>query len=140
MGAVGGAGMLSAGLLGGPGIGYKQDYFTTEALQRDNPAIYEEYVSDNKQGFLFFTDVAGMDGAKVGALLERDPSRLTPRELETKAILQDASILGGQTALRWTALVPLTLVLGYILLILYFRARGGYRAIELESEHSPKST
>ena len=140
LGAVGGVGMLSAGLLGGPGIGYKQDYFTTEALQRENPAVYQEYVADNTQGFLFFDEVTGMDGAKVGALLEKDVSGMTPSELETKAILEDVSIRGGQTALRWTALVPLTMVLGYILLLLYFRTRGGYRAIELETEQGSKGT
>ena len=81
-----------------------------------------------------------MDGAKVGALLERDPSELTASESETKAILEDASIRGGQTALRWTALVPLTLVFGYILLILHFQNTRGYRAIELATEQGSKGT
>src|SRR5262249_13217554 len=32
IGMVGGVGMLSAGLLGGPGIGFKQDYFASHEL------------------------------------------------------------------------------------------------------------
>src|SRR5690606_8101150 len=32
MGTMGGVGMLSAGLLGGPGIGFKQDYFASQTL------------------------------------------------------------------------------------------------------------
>ena len=134
LGAVGGIGMLSAGLLGGPGIGYKQDYFTTEVVRQENPAIYQEYVSDNEQGFLFFSKTEGMDGAKVGVLLAKDPSELTPTQARERAALQDASIRGGQTALRWTALVPLTLAVSYLILLFYFRAQGGYRALELEEE------
>ena len=134
LGAVGGIGMLSAGLLGGPGIGYKQDYFASEFIQEEHPAIYQEYVSDSKQGFLFFGEIAGMDGAKVGALLEKDPAELSAAESEERAILETASIRGGQSAFRWTALVPLTMAFGFLLLIFYFRARGGYKAIQLGKE------
>ena len=39
MGAMGGIGMLSAGLLGGPGIGYTQDVNATAKLRELNPAV-----------------------------------------------------------------------------------------------------
>ncbi|MEQ9209828.1 MAG: MFS transporter, partial [Pseudomonadales bacterium] len=77
LGAIGGIGMLSAGLLGGPGIGYKQDHFAAEYLDETHPAVHQEYVSERKQGFLFFNEIAGLDGAKVGALLERNPAELS---------------------------------------------------------------
>jgi len=134
LGAIGGIGMLSAGLLGGPGIGYKQDYFAAEFLQEEHPAVHQEYVSDSKHGFLFFPEIAGLDGAKVGALLEKNPAELSATETEERAILEEASIRGGQSAFRWTALVPLTMALGYLLLIFYFRAQGGYKAIKLGNE------
>ena len=41
LGVVGGVGMLSAGLLGGPGIGFKQDKFASEKLQEISPDTYE---------------------------------------------------------------------------------------------------
>lgn len=136
LGAIGGIGMLSAGILGGPGIGYTQDRFAAEFLHEKHPAIHQEYVSDSKQGFLFFREVAGLDGAKVGALLAKNPAELSATETEERAILVEASIRGGQSAFRWTALVPLTMALGYLLLIFYFRAQGGYKAIQLEREES----
>jgi hypothetical protein len=37
-------------------------------------------------------------------------------------------------ALKWTAIVPLIMALGYLLLIFYFRSKGGYKAIHLEKE------
>jgi len=136
LGAIGGIGMLSAGILGGPGIGYTQDRFAAEFLHEKHPAIHQEYVSDSKQGFLFFREVAGLDGAKVGALLAKNPAELSATETEERAILVEASIRGGQSAFRWTALVPLTMALGFLLLIFYFRAQGGYKAIQLEKEES----
>ncbi len=56
MGAMGGIGMLSAGLLGGPGIGYKQDYFATQKLvdQEKATATYDRYKAAQANGFLFF--------------------------------------------------------------------------------------
>ena len=42
MGSVGAAGMLSAGLLGGPGIGYKQDYYASQNLSQEAPETYEQ--------------------------------------------------------------------------------------------------
>jgi MFS family permease len=136
LGAIGGIGMLSAGILGGPGIGYTQDHFAAEFLDEKHPAIHQEFVSDSKQGFLFFPEIAGLDGAKVGALLERSPAELSATETEERAILVEASVRGGQTTFRWTALVPLTMALGYLLLIFYFRAQGGYKAIQLGKEES----
>ncbi len=136
LGAIGGIGMLSAGLLGGPGIGYTQDHFAAEFLHEKHPAVHQEFVSDSKQGFLFFPEIAGLDGAKVGALLEKTPAELSATETEERAILVDASIRGGQTTFRWTALVPLTMALGFLLLIFYFRAQGGYKAIQLGKEES----
>src|SRR5207253_2827627 len=83
LGAMGGVGMLSAGLLGGPGIGYKQDYFATQEIQRLSPDAYARYKSDDTKSFLFFPAVAGLDGSKVAVLadngvqLEKDVNEFT---------------------------------------------------------------
>src|SRR5207342_1262596 len=68
MGAMGGIGMLSAGLLGGPGIGYTQDVNATAELKRVNPTLFEEVKSNEANHFLFFPPVAGFDGTKVAEL------------------------------------------------------------------------
>src|SRR4029079_13536437 len=71
MGTMGGIGMLSAGLLGGPGIGYKQDYFASTKLKELSPDAYERYKSDDKNAFLFFPAISGLDGKKVGELKDK---------------------------------------------------------------------
>ena len=90
LGFSGGVGMLSAGLLGGPGIGYMQDYAAVQKLKadpgtydryksyetREKPTLNDYYVGNaegskvpDEKGYLFFPKVAGLDGAKVGVLL-----------------------------------------------------------------------
>jgi MFS family permease len=53
MSIMGGIGMLSAGLIGGPGLGYAKDRFTTDALAKESPAIYESVKSSSVSNFLY---------------------------------------------------------------------------------------
>ena len=50
LGISGGIGMLSAGLLGGPGIGYKQDYFAVQKLSELGPDTYARYQAKDEAG------------------------------------------------------------------------------------------
>ena len=68
LGMVGGVGMLSAGLLGGPAIGYQQDSFAIESLHSSDPDAYSRYSSATPESFLFFAPIHGLDNAKVGTL------------------------------------------------------------------------
>ena len=65
MSIMGGIGMMSAGLLGGPGLGYAKDRFTAEHLQATAPAIYEQYKAPTPSRFLFLDEVHGLDGTKL---------------------------------------------------------------------------
>jgi hypothetical protein len=49
-----------------------------------------------------------------------------------KTLVTDAGLYGGRQALKLTSLVPLTMALLYLLLILYFRSRGGYKPKNLD--------
>jgi MFS family permease len=128
IGAMGGIGMLSAGLLGGPGIGYNQDYYASKQLQEQAPAVYESYKSDTRNSFLVFPEIQGLDGSKVGAVRAKDPAQRTPEEVQ----VHDADLEGGRMALKMTAAIPATMAVLYLLIILYFRAKGGYRQLHIE--------
>ena len=65
MSIMGGIGMMSAGLLGGPGLGYAKDRFTAEHLNATAPAIYEQYKAPTPSKFLFLDEVHGLDGTKL---------------------------------------------------------------------------
>jgi len=51
-----------------------------------------------------------------------------PSATHDQPLVTGATLYGGQMALTYTAAVPATMALGYLLLILYFKARGGYSA------------
>ncbi|MFM8537022.1 MAG: MFS transporter [Planctomycetaceae bacterium] len=157
IGAAGGVGMLSAGLLGGPGIGFLQDQNASRHLQRADPAVYERYKSPKENEFLWMK-TAGLDGSKVGVLadggkeaeralklLEREkakPEAIAAQQAlvdwwtgaasataaADKALVDDAGLFGGRRALILTALVPAAMFVCYSLLLAWFRARGGYQA------------
>jgi MFS family permease len=164
IGAIGGVGMLSAGLLGGPGIGFEQDYYAARSLKQTDPAVYDRYKAPTPNEFLTFQTI-GLDGAKVGVLedngkeairalkvLRSDP-KATAKAVENQQALVDwwerargtaetdrklvtgASLHGGRMALKITALVPAAMALIYLGMILYFRTKGGYRSQVLISKH-----
>jgi hypothetical protein len=79
LGISGGIGMLSAGLLGTPGIGYQQDLAGVEKLRAESDDTYQRYASRNEKGELkpdgfpvvtavmpsFAPAVAGLDNSKL---------------------------------------------------------------------------
>lgn len=128
IGAMGGIGMLSAGLLGGPGIGYNQDYMASQSLKERDSAVYDQYKSETHNKFLFFPEIQGLDGTKVGIIRDKQDADRTPAEKE----VHEADLYGGRMALRMTAAIPVTLSVVFLLLILYFKASGGYKQVHIE--------
>jgi MFS family permease len=207
IGAIGGVGMLSAGLLGVPGIGFIQDDYASTKL-KETPDRYERYVAKDTKSFLGVFHTKGLDGAKVGLLdLESKVVKLKSelvsaratgpsdsqsayngltaeqRKKKEKALeaaqkelntalqhfresdqpeqknlvtwfeankdyaavdakpIEAASLFGGRMALQWTALVPATMAVLYLLLLAYFRVKGGYKKIVIDDalEHAMQS-
>lgn len=69
LGFSGGVGMLAAGILGGPAIGYKQDYAASRQLKQDAPDTYDRYQAEQPSAALpGLPEVAGLDNGKVGVL------------------------------------------------------------------------
>ena len=127
LGAVGAAGVFSGGFLGTPGIGYVQDYYAAQQLAQQAPALYESYRASTENSFLFFPKTTGLDGSKREAILGKAVKDLTPDEKPVR----DCVIYGARMSLKWTAAVPAAMALGYLLLIVYFKSRGGYRQIQI---------
>jgi hypothetical protein len=208
LGTIGGVGMLSAGLLGAPGIGFKQDYYAAQQLKQEAPETYERYAVASSKSFLGVFEARGLDGTKVGLLelgakkekLEKEIQELSEKIKETptndpkrdelvkkkenaevavkdvsielertlkaqkeshdpqqqkiveawqttlqphveKDIepIQEATLFGSRMALIWTALVPAMMAVLYLLLLLYFRLKGGYKRLEVSHEAEEKS-
>ena len=145
MAMLGAAGMLSAGGLGGPGIGYKQDYFASQKLQDESEATFDRYQADQPNAFLMFPEITGLNGSKVKVLTDRGQEleqdiallgeRLQGEDYQSTRTLQqwwqenkqfaeddaqpvnEAVLHGSRQALRYTALIPVTMAVFYLVLL-----------------------
>ncbi len=142
---MGGIGMMSAGMLGGPGLGYAKDRFASAHLEQTNPAVFTEYRAATPSGWLFFQPVNAIDGRRLGEVQAKlgaartelagqgivDPQaaldRLTPEERAVHA----ASIAGDRRTLVADAAIPALMALIYLGLLVYFRAIGGYKPVAI---------
>ncbi len=127
MSVMGGIGMMSAGLLGGPGLGYAKDRFTTEHLAATSPAVYEQYQAATPSKFLVFKEVTGLDGTKLSAA-----QTATTRTPDQQAVAA-ASIIGDRKTLKADSFIPAVMAAIYLLLLLYFKSIGGYKPVQIES-------
>jgi MFS family permease len=130
MSIMGGIGMLSAGIIGGPGLGYCKDRFAGEELNKANPALYAEYKAAEPSKFLNLEATAayGLDGMKLGeakAAKERTPEQQTVVEADQR---------GDRRTLKFDAYIPATMAAIYLLIWLYFSIRGGYKPVHLAEE------
>jgi hypothetical protein len=158
LGISGGIGMISAGFLGGPIIGYQQDYAASSGLKQTSPAAYDRYKTDVPGTPLpGLPKIAGLDNAKLGVLSDKgekladdlkrdaDNKNLTklkkwwesegePNSADDKAKVGPARVEGGKKALFWTALVPTVMAGCYLLLMVFYTLTGGYKQIHLADD------
>jgi MFS family permease len=150
---MGGIGMMSAGMIGGPGLGYAKDRFAAADLQQSTPAVYESYRVAQPTGWLFFSEVAAIDGRKLGEVQAKlaaaraelaaagvhDPQaaleRLTPEERAVHA----ASIQGDRRTLVADAVIPTMMAVIYLGLLVYFRSIGGYKAVHIDTANARRA-
>jgi MFS family permease len=148
MALMGFAGMMSAGMLGGPGIGYKQDYFASQYIQENSPESFARVKANNENKFLVFPAITGIDGAKAGMIGDDGKAIESDVAIAGEAINEDgfkglkdqydwwqdnkdfaatdkqpvldATLHGSRMAIRVTALVPLTMAVLYFILLVGF--------------------
>ena len=130
MSIMGGIGMLSAGLIGGPGLGYCKDRFAGEALQQANAAVYERYKSETPSRFLDIpsTEVFGLNGQTVNEARTAGAAATLEQQAAVTADQQ-----GDRETLKADAYIPALMAAIYLGLLLYFKATGGYRRVEMKS-------
>lgn len=129
MSIIGGIGMLSAGLIGNPGLGYAKDRYASEALRQSAPQVYEANKADKPSQFLIFEPVTAIDGTKLQAAKEAKEARTPDQQA-----MVDANQQGDRMTLKADSFIPLAMALIYLLLLLYFKAAGGYRALKVEEQ------
>lgn len=120
----GGVGMIGAGILGTVILGFVQDKTVNTRLaeydSKNNTALHSTYATENKTSI--FGDYQAIDAGKLATAPEADKQAVT--------IVQEE---GKKGALKTVAIFPIVMLICYVLLILYFRSKGGYKAVVLEN-------
>lgn len=115
--AIGGVGMIGAGIVGNALFGFWQDTGKAEHLLKEHPAIHAAATVEKESVFGAYR---ALDADKMKSL--------TADEQQTVA--QTGEIVQKET-LGKVALLPLGMLAAYLLLWLWFRSRGGYKPVEL---------
>src|ERR1051326_4279928 len=124
---MGGIGMMSAGLIGSKGLGYAKDRFAGAALNKADTAVFAEFKAEKPSKFLFFEASFGLDGSKLGAVTA------TPRENRDakQKLVAESNMKGDRRTLVADSFIPATMAVIYLLILLYFKAIGGYKAVHI---------
>lgn len=118
--AMGGMGMIAVGVLGNPLLGTLQDHYLDASLARQSPQIHEA--------------VAGSPQSKYGIEFQPlDKARVAALPQEDRAVLDGVRASNSQATLAKVAVLPIVMLCCYLGLMLYFRGRGGYRVVRLDS-------
>ena len=125
---MGGLGMMSAGLVGSPGLGYAKDRFSGETLEKASPAIYAEYKAATPSKWLVFKEVNGIDGQKLEAATAAVTAKSNTPE---QKIVVDSYITGNRQTLKVDSFIPATMAGIFLLMILYFKSIGGYKPVSI---------
>jgi MFS family permease len=124
----GGLGMIAAGVIGAGILGFIQDKSVDANIlaydKTNNTSIHSTYVTENKTSF--FGDYKALDQSKL--------STASPEESATINTIRDTA---KKDALRNIVVFPITMLVSYLLLILYFRSKGGYKAVLLNRQPGP---
>jgi MFS family permease len=119
--AIGGMGMLSVGVIGAVFLGNIQDRQIDHELLAQHPALHTQVVAQEKASI--FGKYQPLDKEKVAVLSEGE-----------QKIVADTTATAKKNALMTVAIFPAIMLVCYLILILYFRAKGGYKPVELVAQ------
>lgn len=115
---ISGVGMLSVGIIGASFLGNIQDRQIDHDLSEQNPEVYEQLVGEEKFNIL----------GKYNAIeQEKIPDLDQVEQTALAGIMADAK----KNALMTVTIFPAIMLVCYLILIFYFRSKGGYKVVEL---------
>ncbi|MCH2210427.1 MAG: MFS transporter [Fuerstiella sp.] len=161
MSALGAAGMISVGFVGGAMIGAQQSESMNLALEESSPETYSRYFEGTQEKFLGYDFRILNPGLQQAAMEDKldealvnidgregmsDEDKSARKELIQNNFEADSQAIkmafnaGGRRALTLTATVPGAMVIGFLILALYYKSIGGYKVIRLDEQNGESAT
>ncbi len=116
---IAGVGMIGVGIVGNVFIGAIQDREVVAKLEATNPEIHAQVLGDEKTSVL-------------GTYRAVDPAKVSTLPAEQQTVVNNATAEAKKDALGTMAIFPGIMLVSYIILIVYFISRGGYKPVALE--------
>jgi len=126
--AIAGVGMLAVGTFGNPILGYVQDKAIQERLvaydQQNNTDLSSTYVIDEKRSI-------------IGTYKSLNNAKLAEAPGEHVEIITNVQNVSKKDAIRGVVILPVIMLVCYIVLLLYFRSKGGYKQVDIAARPEP---
>ncbi|GJM30091.1 MAG: MFS transporter [Cyclobacteriaceae bacterium] len=128
--AIAGVGMLAVGTFGNPILGYVQDKAIQDRLviydQENSTDLSDTYVIDEKRSII----------GKYNSLNDEKLSQAPAEDIDIITRIQNVA---KKDAIRGVVILPVIMLVCYILLLIYFRSKGGYKQVEIKNEPTAPS-
>ena len=121
---IAGVGMLGVGIVGSVFLGVIQDRKIDSALLEKSPEIHAQVIGEEQASVL-------------GRYRAIDPDKVETAPEEAKEIIGEVTAEAKKSALGTTAIFPAIMLVSYLLLMLYFRSKGGYKIMTLDTPATP---
>lgn len=123
----GGVGMIAAGVIGTVILGFVQDkQIDSKLITYDTEhatTLRDEYATDTKLSI--FGDYQAVNSVKLSEAPAQD-----------QQVVKSIREVAKKEALKTVAIFPVIMLITYLILIIYFRSKGGYKAVVLTEQKS----
>lgn len=117
---IAGVGMLGVGIVGNVFLGAIQDKEVGSALLEKDPEIHALVIGEEKASVL-------------GRYRAVDPEKVEAAPESSQEVIAAVTDEAKKSALGTVAIFPAIMLVSYILLIVYFRKKGGYKVLALDT-------
>jgi MFS family permease len=123
----GGVGMIAAGVIGAVILGFAQDKTIDQQLSAydaaNNTALHSTYATKEKASIF-------------GSYKAIDNALLAEAGKEEQASVQQIQDVARKEALQIVAIFPVIMFTGFVFLMLYYKAKGGYKVVVLQEKET----
>ena len=140
--AISGIGMIAVGVVGAPFIGFIASNLSAADLENKNPEVAKSVLNDVEYFSISYKAInkellkekeSFIETEKKRSVQDKNNQSLSDAE-NFVGIIKNAQRAGRVEALSRIALFPAFMLICYILLYLYFKGKGGYKPIELDTK------
>ena len=128
-------GLLTVGIFGFPFLGAVQDHYNAKAISDAHPKLVAIVKSENRvfEDDLIFAE-ANLFGVRYNTIRANGIMAQPEFPKDGKESLNTILSQTGRNTLRVAAYLPISMLIGFSLMLLWFRKNGGYKPIILSDK------